>query len=269
MDFGQLLRDYGAHIIGFVALIQVWLIALYKQLFSRGKLAVYETASIEIGFSGFGPTVTLLGTLRASDKDVFIRRMKVRVVRGTDKAEHTFSWRAFRPNNITLGATEPQSLEIAGSFLVSTAAPRLYNVFFASEAFASQYEAHVQPIRDGWYAFVQTKLREMDEALVGHVGSVLENPGLSATLFNEFTDGGNATALHTDVSNEFFWHAGDYELAFEIETDRTGETIRKKWTFSISPKEEQDLRLNIVILVRELCYLPVTYYVAYKKYTAS
>ena len=67
MDFGQLLEDYGAHIIGFVALIQVWLIALYKQFVSRGKLTVYETASIEIGFSAFGPTVTLLGTLRASD----------------------------------------------------------------------------------------------------------------------------------------------------------------------------------------------------------
>ena len=97
----------------------------------------------------------------------------------------------------------------------------------------------------------------------------MKNPGLSATLFNEFTGGGNATALHTAVSNEFFWHAGDYELAFEIETDRTAETIRKKWTFSISPKEEQDLRLNIVTLVRELCYLPVTYYFACKEYTTS
>ena len=96
----------------------------------------------------------------------------------------------------------------------------------------------------------------MDEALVGQVGSVLESPGLSATLFNEFTDGGNATALRTAVSNEFFWHAGDYELVFEIETDRTAETIRKMWTFSISPEEEQDLRLNIIRLVRELCYLP-------------
>ena len=60
------------------------------------------------------------------------------------------------------------------------------------------------------------------------------------------------------------WHLRSRQIAPLRRSERSG-----KAPFSISPKEEQDLRLNIVILVRELCYLPVTYYFAYKKYTAS
>lgn len=268
MDVGQFLRDYGGHALGFLGLAQVWAIALWKRFFIRGQLAVYETANIELGFSGFGPTVTLLGTLRASHKDVFVRRMRVRVIRKSDKAEHTFTWRAFRPSSVTLGAKDQQSLEIAGSFLVSTRAPRQYNVFFASAAFGSQYEAYVQPLRDKWYGFVDEKVREVNQNLAGQISRVLENPALSAELFDQFMKAGHATELHTAVSNGFFWHAGSYELEFKVETDRSREDITRRWQFTLLPDDEKNFRLNIITLIRELCNLPIVYSFAYKDYSA-
>ena len=70
MDWGQFFRDFGGHVLGFLALAQVWLIAIWRKAFRNGTLVVYETASIEVGFSAFGATVTLLGTLRAEKHDV-------------------------------------------------------------------------------------------------------------------------------------------------------------------------------------------------------
>lgn len=268
MDSWQLLKDYGGHILGFLGLAQVWVIAFWRRFLSRGRLTVYETAAIEIGFSAFGPTVNLLGTLRALDKDVFVQRMRVRVVRAHDKAEHTFIWRAFRPTTVTVGVGAPLALEVAGSFLVSTAAPRQYNVFFASAVFAAQYEPLIQPLRDAWRAFLEDQLRQanIDPA---QLPRLLENPALLADQFGAFIHAGHATGLHAAISNGFFWHAGDYRLDFMIDTESEAQASSRHWCFTLSTQDEQNLRLNVVTLIRELCYLPVVYNFAYKEYVAA
>lgn len=260
------LKDYGGHLLGILALVQVWLIAVWKRFFTRGRLDVHPTAAIEVGFSNFGPTIALLGTLRAQNHDVFVRRMRVQVVRLRDQAQHTFGWRAFRSSTISLNPTAPPVLEVAGSFLVTPGTPRQYNVFFASEGFAAEYQAHVQPLRDTWLAFLDTELRKVDEALTGQIARVLENPALSSELFTDFGRAGHGTALHTQLSNGFFWRMGDYELKLFVETASRARSAALRWGFSITEKEENDLRLNAIGIIRELCYLPVVYNFAYKAY---
>lgn len=269
MDSWQFLKDYGGHALGFLGLAHVWVIALWRRFVSRGRLTVYETAAIEIGFSSFGPTVDLLGTLRAVGKDVFVQRMSVRVVRAHDRAEHTFTWRAFRPSTVTVGAGAPLALEVAGSFLVSAAAPRQYNVFFASAVFAAQYEPHIQPLRDAWRAFLEGQLRQANLNPAEHLARLLGNPELLAGQFAQFLQAGNATGLHAAISNGFFWHAGDYRLDFMIDTHAKAEAISRHWRFALSAQDEQSLRLNVVTLIRELCYLPVVYNFAHKEYVEA
>lgn len=269
MDWGHVARDYGGHILGFLGLAQVWVIALWRRFVSRAKLEVHPTANIEIGFSGFGPTVTLLGTLRAREKGVFVREMRVRVVRDRNRAEHEFTWRAFRPSSISIGAQAQQTLEIASSFLVSPESPHRYNVFFASAAFASEYQSDVQPLRDEWQRFVEQKIRQVNPNLVGQIGRVLENPALSSQLFSEFNTAGHATDLHARLSNHFFWHAGTYRLHFTAETDGRLGPVARSWRFELTPAEESALRLNIIAVIRELCFLPVVYNFAYKPYQSA
>lgn len=265
MDVSQFLKDYGGHLLGLLGIVQLWAIAAWKRFLRRGTLSVYETANIEIGFSAFGPTVTLLGTLRAQNKDIFIQRMRLRVVRASDRAEHTFTWRAFRPSVLALSGAQ-QGLEIAGSFLVSTTAPQKYNVFFASAAFASQYESHVQPFRDSWQRFLYEQRQHQDTQVSDTIAQGQQDQSPSAALFNQFIGSVSATALYTAVSNGFFWHAGSYELELQIETDRSQENLVKHWGFAIVPDDEQRLRLNIITLIRELCDLPVVYNFLYKDY---
>src|SRR5437660_1351433 len=58
--------------LAIVALVQPWLIALWKKFLLRGRIRAYPSANIEIGFSTFGPTVALQGTLHASHRDIFV-----------------------------------------------------------------------------------------------------------------------------------------------------------------------------------------------------
>lgn len=264
-DIATFLKDYGGHILALVALIQVWLIALWKRFIAKPKMSVYPTASIEIGFSNFGPTVALLGTLRADKGDIFVNTMRVRVVRLRDKAEHIFTWRAFRPNEIAVGPNQGIQLHIARGFLVTPKAPKQYHVFFASDSFSNEYQSQVQPLRDSWIAFVEQAIKQVDENLVNQISKVLEHPGASAELFSKFIDSGTATPLHKQLSNDFFWRAGDYKIMFTTENEGK-HSITKEWSFTISQKDEADLRLNAITIIREICGLSVTYNFSHKEY---
>ena len=58
------LKDIGPWIVGFAALVQVWVIALWKKL-RKGKIDLYESGSVEIGYSGLGPSVALTAAIPA------------------------------------------------------------------------------------------------------------------------------------------------------------------------------------------------------------
>jgi len=129
IDWVVMLKELGPWILGFVALIQVWVIAAWKRM-RKGSIEIYESGSIEIGYGDLGPSVALIGTLRCLEKDVFIKSMNVEIVRKKDGARHHFRWYAFRPNELSLGAQSQPRLEIAGSFLATPSQPNKYNIFF-------------------------------------------------------------------------------------------------------------------------------------------
>jgi hypothetical protein len=116
------LKDIGPWIVSLLALIQVWLIALWKRL-RTGQLEIYESGTIEIGYGNFGPSIAVNGTLRCKHKDVFVRRAKIQLKRLKDGAEHAFAWRAFRPTTISLSPTANLELELASSFLITLDQP--------------------------------------------------------------------------------------------------------------------------------------------------
>lgn len=97
----DLLRTWGSLIVAVVALAQPWAFAFYRRFFRPGQVDIYETGNIEIGFSGFGPTIGLYGTLRALNRESFARSIDLRLVRLKDRAEHRFSWALLRSEKLS------------------------------------------------------------------------------------------------------------------------------------------------------------------------
>ena len=106
----------------------------------------------------------------------------------------------------------------------------------------------------------------MDENLVAQIARVLENSALSARLFDDFIGAGHAAELHTAISNDFFWRAGDYDLEFTVDNNGRPGALLRGWRFNLTEEDERNLRLNVVTIVRELCNLPVVYNFVYKEY---
>jgi hypothetical protein len=78
-------REYVSAIIAVIALIQPWLLWGWRKFFRRGSIEIFNTSTIEVGYSNLGPTLGLQGTLRGHDREQFIRGITVEVIREADK----------------------------------------------------------------------------------------------------------------------------------------------------------------------------------------
>ena len=260
---GDFLKDYGAHLLGFVALAQVWVIALWKKYLRKSTVEIHPAGTIEIGFGNFGPSISLLGTLRVRSRDVFVDEMRVQVTRMKDKAEKTLYWKAFRSNTISLTMNISESVEIARSFSVTTDIPREYNVFLASTDFASNYLAKIPHLRNAWRTFVTNTVQQNDPNLLS---AALQDPNISGQFFEKFMSQNLAAELYELLNNDFFWHASEYRIDLTISCTNPTPDVATSWMLTLNEQDEKDLRLNIVSLIRELVYLPPWYSVANKNY---
>lgn len=219
---------------------------------------------MEIGFSSFGSTVSLPGALRASEKDAFVTQMRLTIIRESDRAQHNFSWRAFKSSSISMDTLAPENIEIATSFIVPTNVPRPMHVFFASENFTQQYAQDADELRSSWLLFGQRKLHEVGDPLKAQI----QDPAFVDTLFQEFARGSVPVDFYTRLNHGFFWHAGNYCIVLEVTCADVPQRVYR-WSTSLSEKEEQRLRFNTVAIMKELCSIKVQYDFVYKPYHAA
>src|SRR4051812_27999859 len=105
------IQTYGALILSIYAIVQVWAIALWKKL-RKGKIEIFETGWIEVGFAGFGPMITLTGTLRAERKDVFVQDVSISITRDSDGTTFILEWIAFKAPQIKIGDPMATTVEL-------------------------------------------------------------------------------------------------------------------------------------------------------------
>lgn len=259
------LKELGPWILGFIALIQVWLIAAWKRL-RKGSIEIYESGSIEIGYGDLGPSVALTGTLRCLEKDVFIKNINVEIVRKKDGARHNFRWYAFRPNELSLGGQSQPKLEIAGSFLAMPTQPNRYNIFFTDSAFVAEFRPKVKPFLDQWHAYVRERFEEKGEDTMRRAAEVLGNTQFTQNLFKDFSDQGYAVETYTLLDRAFYWHEGDYGITLNVQAAKPERSFTKTWSFSLSQEDSERLRLNTVGTLQSICGVQVTLNFAYPEY---
>jgi len=262
MSIGQL----GPWIISAVALIQVWIIALFRKL-RKSTIAIYESGNIELGYSTFGPTIGLWGTLRALHKDAFVKRIYLQVTRLRDSSTHIFNWRFFRSPTITISQSDPIRLEMVSSFLLTQNDPLKYNIVFVDEAFISENSPKVGHIPAKWMEFRNQKIKELErEHDSAIISTLINNPLLNEALFDKFLKQTEAVDAYTILDRAFYWEEGDYKLSIIVECSQPDQSFRKDLNFSLSNKDVESLRLNSIPTLKALCRLDAVWNFAYPEY---
>jgi hypothetical protein len=239
-DIAKFFNDYGNALTAFaawIALFQPLCIYLGNRFFKSGHIDIYETSTIEIGYSSYGPTIGLGGTMKVSHRDVFIPRIRLTLVKEKDHSQHGFEWCLFRSLKMTVGKGQEIALELPYSFMVMQSQPHRYNILFYDQARQEEIRPALTSVMEAW------NRHRLDPS---HITDV---PKTAYASFNSTTP--HVTAV-TILDRLFYWEPGTYRLCMIVETEK-GKSFMKHWLFMLSAEDEKNLRCNSAVLVQEVC----------------
>jgi hypothetical protein len=237
-----------------IALIQPWAIALWRKAFRPGTIDIHEAGTIEVGYSAFGPTIGLRGTLRAVHRDQFVREIALTVVKQKDRSRHTFNWFVFRAEKLTAAGTEDSSYEVAAGFILLTTQPYRYSILFADYATRDEMKPHIESLQAGWNSYTRqaadTVVRRGTAASVASIGHAVAQ---SPDTFGEFAKTQISVDTYGVMERRLYWEAGTYALEMNVRTTRPENNFQRRWKFHLTEADFQNLRLNAVAIMGAAC----------------
>jgi len=216
--------------VAIIALIQPWAIGFWRRMFRQGNIDIHETGAIEIGYSLFGSTIQVQGTLRSVHRDLFVRRISLDLIRESDRAHHRFEWVAFGPPRMVLGQQD-MTYEQPSGFMLLTVQPHRYNIAFYDSGLWIQITSRIQRVTQAW--------------------SDAEAAGRG------YEDDFEGDPIHSEawaaLDRHCYWEQGAYRLRMVVETSRPNRRIEVPWRFVLTQQDADRLRLNAVSMLRDAC----------------
>lgn len=241
MDFLKANATIISLIIAITALVQPWLIALWKRLFHSPKIEIYPSGNLEIGYSDYGPTIGLHGTLRAPRGDVFVKSIRLRVRRVKTNEEHWFVWAVFRSPVIIFNPTESQPMELPASFIVSQTQPYRYNIVFHDPITQNEIRPYLEKLPP--LAFSVSRNHNLD---------FIRGAGNFQNIYNKAHD---EYAKIPEIPNAYdsikmlcYWQPDRYELEMHIDTNKKDSHFMKQLPFQLTDQDVERLRLNAGVM---------------------
>lgn len=260
---------YGTLIIAAIALAQPWIIALYKRYFRKGSVEIYESANIEIGYSLFGPTIGILGTLRCLNRDQFIKTIQLELVKEKDKSTHLFEWGVFRSNKISIGSEQQATLEVPASFMISTAVPYRFNIQFHDLKTKNEMQSIIAALYSKWSKLMnETSKEALMELMVKTTELKTEFQDPYGALHSIFSKSDIHVQSFTSLDRICYWEPGTYYLNMKVKTSTPEKSFKKEWCFNLNEEEVKLIRLNAIKMLLDTCGRPNTdnYFFVYTKY---
>ena len=243
----DIIRNIITPIVALIALIRPWFWALWARLFQQGRIEIYHTGTLEIGYSLYGPTIGLNGTLRGLHKDLFVRSIILELTRMKDSAKHTFEWALFRSQKMTLSGEQQGSFELPYGFMLSTAFPYRYNVQFHDMQLQAEQAQLMSSYSEEW-----NNIR--NHGLLPHgTASPAEISGLTRDLYERFKSTPLAVKTYTDLGRLSYWEAGKYILKMKILTPRANRSFEKEWKFTLTESQVNSVNLNVLKILEDYC----------------
>lgn len=264
---GGFLLTWGTLIVAVFALVQPWLVAVWKRLFRRLQVDVYESGAIEVGFSSFGPTIGLYGTLRARHGDAFIRSIELQLIREKDNARHQLRWGVFRSS--AFGSQQQRTFQTCVSFLLTKDSATPYDIQFWDLDVQSEQRPLLEALRSAWAeAVMAAGGHQLLQAGADFAAIADELRQATRQLYGDFSQ----RQIHIDtfaaLQRLCYWEPGWFTLELTVRTARPNGTFPHCLRFQLTAEQVSLLRINPVLVLQEACgQLVGTYNFVYPQYS--
>jgi len=216
---------------------------------------MFPAGTMEVGYSGFGPTIGLNGTLRCINQENFVQSIDLKIIKHKDDSKHCFHWTVFRSQKLTLKGEEAE-LELPYSFMINISQPKRYNILFADMNTRDEMQAVLRNVYKEW----ETSLQKF--VSLGTLDSILMNK----KYYEEFS----TSKVHVDafaaLDRMCYWESGEYSVELKIYTPKR--TFVEKWKFGLTEEYTSLIRLNAIKILQDTCRVQTVsqYNFAYPKY---
>ena len=267
LETAQFLQTWGALIVAFVALAQPWVSAAYRRLYLAPNIVIEEVLKPEIGFSAFGPTLGLWGTLLGENESQFVTHMRAKVIRLKDGAQSDFAWHIARSTVFDGDGNPKVSGIVASAFVLEQDATFAYSVLMKEPSADSELVRISDQLQKDWQAFVAAQVGGVANLTDPAVQAKLQN-GLES-MYQEFCKQPEHVSSSAALDRLFCWYAGSYEVSLLVDVRRKEAPFEKKWRFTLTADDEQRLRDSGALTQRSWCGVATpgqNYYFAYPSY---
>ena len=230
-----------ATILAIIALIQPWIIAIWKKFFRPLKVTFIPSAKIKLYYNRSGAYIYLGGVIEAKNRSAVIKDISAKVIRQSDKAELVMDWSSFMvPVFQSIGGNAVTTSEIARSFMVS--ANGLNPIFVEFANTDTQLNDELNRIHE------KIKLETRRICNINIPFDCAEQQQQEISEYQRFRE---------ELLENFYWKTSKYviELSIHHSDDKT-EICR--YQFSLSQEETTEFKRNIDEAM--LCELKMLYY---------
>ena len=241
------IEKFGAILIALIALIQPWIIYLWRRFLMTPKLDFYETGKIEIGFSSFGSTVGFNGTIRVKNRETFISKINLVVKKLKDSSVHEFEWAVFRDTKFNIGNTEKINFELPYGILLKKDNPQRINIQFHDLKQQGELRETYDILTKSWYDYLdkeypyETRKNDSDSA------------NQTIQVFEKFSKQPEFIKAYEKFKSEFYWEKSKYELKINFHSDDMSKNHSVDYEFELSEEECTRIKWNTLTLAEFAC----------------
>ena len=220
-----------------------------------GDLAFYKSSGLlEIGFSEFGPTIGLSGSIASVTSNHLISSMNLKVTRLDDEATYDFSWGVFREYN--LGNINDAKIDIAYPFNLRSGETRNLNIQFHDIKTKEKIKEPVIKVIDAHRKFVHDNNIYIDVHNPEELHKQLE-------MFKADKSNNDLVVVaYTAITDEFYWKESNYKVELIISTNVKDFSF--VFNFDLAKEESNQLKLNAVTLTENAMQMNAHHFFVHK-----
>lgn len=213
---------------------------IWRNLINKPKLSIHVSSPGEVGYTHYGPTFAVAGTLFAVGSVVLIQNMCVEIKGLSEKSYSYMEWFAFRPTTNKMGEFSELQLTMTSKFTISPQNSFDFNIIFADTNRYSEMKPLSKAVKDTW-----------EEALLSasQSGQAVNHN----ELFQEFLKLKVIADAVERLKSINIWKPGAYSLKTRIITESPKQVFDTQNNFTITETDAQKLAGNASLIIASLC----------------
>lgn len=241
---------YGVLILALIGISQYWIIAAFNKWVRKGFVKTYKSGTISIGYDSFsGANISLNGTFRVFNKDIFINRIFIKVTRLRDEAKHTHEWNAFKSTELFISENYPLKIELPSGFLISPKVPYRFNISFYDNELMKDIKLEFSKYFNKWMKYHDELNKIRNESIA--LGLVTEHEIIEEQIrkIGEFRTCRVSTEVFGKLNSLFYWDAGKYSIELNVQTSKPDKTFIENYEFELTEEDSKNLKLNVITIL--------------------